>query len=207
VDNEEARGIAVDVQQNELWFTAGALTGDGNLKVLECGQKLTFEEVEEMRKRLKVSPRCVLVDSQYRQDYVFQTCAKYGWTAYRGVFRDAFNVEIDGETRQVPYSKMLPVQSGSGKRTYCINFCVNAIKDVVAEMRAGRMGSLLVPTDIDPRFKLHLNAEVKRRVVAGRDRREVEMWVRVGKRDNHMLDNVMALVGFGMVRRLITTDA
>ena len=207
VDNEEARALAVDVQQNELWFTAGALTGDGRLQVLDCGQKLTFEEIEETRKRLKIPPRCVLVDSQYRQDYVFQTCAKRGWTAYRGVFRDAFNVDIGGEIRQVPYSKMMPVQSGSGARTFCINFCVNPIKDVVAEMRAGRMGLLMVPTNIDPRFKQHLNAEVKRRVVAGRDRREVEMWVRIGKRDNHMLDNVMALVGFGMVRRLISSDA
>ena len=77
---------------------------------------------------------------------------------------------------------------------------------MIAEMRAGRMGSLLVPDDIDPRFKEHLNAEVKRKVVAGRERREQEMWVRIGKRDNHMLDNVMALVGMGMVKGLIQTN-
>lgn len=207
VDNEEARAITVDVQQNELWFTAGAITGEGSVQVLECGQKLTFDEIEAMRERLKVPKACVIVDSQYRQDYVFQMCAKYGWTAYRGVFREHFNVDIGGEVRQVPYSKILPVQSGSGARTKCINFCVNPIKDVVAEMRAGRMGSLLVPSDIDPRFKQHMNAEVKRKVVAGKDRREVEMWVRIGKRANHMLDNVMALVGFGMVRGLISADA
>ena len=207
VDNEEARVIGVDVQQNELWFTAAAITGEGNLHILDCGQKLGFEEIEEVRKRLKIPSRCVLVDSKYRQDYVFQTCARMNWTAYRGVFRDNFTLDIAGEMRQVPYSRLVPVQSGSGAKAKCISFCVNPIKDVVAEMRAGRMGSLLVPEDIDPRFKAHLNAEVKRRMVAGRDRREVEMWVRIGKRDNHMLDNVMAIVGFGMVRRLIAADA
>jgi ribosomal protein L39E len=49
-----------------------------------------------------------------------------------------------------------------------------------------------------------LNAEVKRKMRAGRDNREVEMWVRIGKRDNHMLDNLMALVGLAMVKRLIS---
>lgn len=207
VDNEEDRCMAIDVQQNELWWTAAAVTGDGHVQVLDCGQLLTFDEAEETRKRFKIPPRCVLVDSQYRQDYVFQTCSKYGWTAYRGVFREYFNLNIQGEIRQVPYSKALPVQSGSGARTFCVNFCVNPIKDVVAEMRAGRMGSLMVPSDIDPRFKDHLNAEVKRRVVAGKERREQEMWVRIGKRDNHMLDNVMAIVGFGMIRRLIQSNS
>lgn len=205
IDNEECRAIAVDVQQNELWFTVGAMSGSGTLQILDCGQALTFEEIEEKRKTYKVQPSRVLVDSKYRRDYVFQTCSKWGWTAYRGVFKESFNIIVQGKTLKVPYSNVIPVQSGNGSRTKVINFCVNQIKDVVAEMRAERMGKLLVADDIDPRFKDHLNAEVKRKVVAGRDKREIEMWVRMGKRDNHMLDNVMALVGLMMVKRLIQT--
>lgn len=203
IDGEESRGIAVDVQQNELWYTVAALGSEGVIQVLDCGQLLTFEEVEAKRRAYKVNPKCVLVDSQYRQDYVFQRCAEFGWTAYRGVAQESFQVNVGKEMIRVPYSKVIPVQSGSGKRTSVINFCVNPIKDVIAEMRAGRMGQLLVADNLDPRFKEHLNAEVKRKMRSGRDNREVEMWVRIGKRDNHLLDNLMAIVGLAMVKRLI----
>ena len=203
IDGEEARGIAVDVQQSDLWYTIGAMAAGGHIQILDCGQALTFEEIEEKRKAYKVNRQCVLVDSQYRKDYVFQKCSQFGWTAYAGVFKEFFNIKIKDETVRVPYSKTQPVQAGNGKRTTLINLCVNPIKDVIAEIRAGRMGRLLVPDNVDPRFKDHLNAEVKRRMVAGRDNREVEMWVRIGKRDNHMLDNLMALVGLAMVKRLV----
>jgi phage terminase large subunit GpA-like protein len=136
IDGEEGRGIAVDVQQNELWFTISALGGDGRVQVLNCGQALTFEEIEEKRKAYKVNPKCVLVDSQYRQDYVFQRCAEFGWTAYRGVAQESFQVNVGGEMVRMPFSKVIPVQSGNGKKTTVINFCVNPIKDVIAEMRA-----------------------------------------------------------------------
>ena len=206
IDGEECRAIAVDVQQNELWFTVAAMGYGGVLQILNCGQALTFEDIENMRIKYKIPSKCVLVDSQYRQDYVFQKCANYKWTAYRGVSRESFDIVIAGHTMRVPYSNLIPVQSGSGARTSVINFCVNPIKDVIAEMRAGRMGSLVIPSDLDPRFKQHLNAEVKRKVIAGRDKRETEMWIRIGKKDNHMLDNVMALVGLMLVKQIIKLD-
>ena len=203
IDGEEVRGIAVDVQQSDLWFTIAAMGANGHIQILDCGQALTFEDIEEKRKQYKVNAQCVLVDSQYRKDFVFQKCSQFGWTAYAGVFRESFNVTINGEVVRVPYSKTQPVQAGNGRRTTLINFCVNPIKDVIAEIRAGRMGRLLVPDDVDPRFKDHLNAEVKRRLLSGRENKETEMWVRIGKRDNHMLDNLMALVGLAMVKRLV----
>ena len=206
IDGEELRGIGVDVQQNDLWFTISAFSEGGKMQILQCGQALGFDDIEKLREQYKIPRPRVVVDSKYRRDYVFQQCSKYGWTAYRGVFKEDYLVRSGGEMIRAPYSEVVPVQSGGGGRTQAINFCVNPIKDVIAEMRAGRMGSLLVPDDIDPRFKEHLNAEVKRKVVAGRERREQEMWVRVGKRDNHMLDNVMALVGMGMVKGLIQTN-
>lgn len=206
IDAEESRAIGVDVQQNSMWYTVGAMTAEGVLQILDCGEALTVQEIEDKRIKYKVPKSCVLVDCQYRRDYVFQTCSTHGWTAYRGVPQDSFNITVKGKPVKAPYSHLIPVQSGSGAKTSVINFCVNQIKDVVAELRAGRMGRLLVPDDIDPRFKEHLNAEVKRKVISGRENKETELWVRIGKRDNHMLDNVMALVGLMMVKRLIRTN-
>lgn len=203
IDGEEARGMAIDVQQNSIWFTIGAMTGEGKIQILRCGELLTFEQAGELVKQYKIPGRCVLVDSQYRQDFVFQTCSKNGWTAYRGTNQESFPVNIAGKIVRVPYSKPIPVQSGSGARTVCINMAVNSIKDSIADMRAGRLGELLTPENISPQFKEHLNAEVKRRVTAGRENREQDLWVRIGKRDNHMLDNLMALVGLAMIKRFL----
>ena len=202
IDHESCRAMAIDVQQNEMWFTIAAMS-QGVLQVLNCGQLGTFEELESMRKAYQVKPKHVLVDSQYRQDYVFQTCAKHGWTAYAGVARDSFTERTPTGENKVPYSEPIPVRSGNGAKTWVINFCVNPIKDVIAELRAGRMGQILIPHDIDPRYQDHLNAEVKRTVISGRENKAVEMWVRMGKRDNHMLDNTMALVGLMMIRKLV----
>lgn len=203
IDGEEGRCIGVDVQQNSLWFTVAAMDGIGKVQILHCGELLTFDELVNIVAQYKVNPRCVLVDSQYRQDFVFQTCARNGWTAYRGTAQDAFQVNIGGTVTRVPYSRPIPVQSGSGARTTVINLCVNPIKDVIAEMRAGRVGEFLVPDDVDPRFKQHLDAEVKRRIVVGRENQERDIWMRVGKRANHMLDNVVAIIGYAMIKRFI----
>jgi hypothetical protein len=198
IDGEEARAILVDVQLNDLWFTIAAYSMD-RMRVLYCGQALSFDEIEKLREKYKVMRQRVLVDSKFRTNYVFEQCAMYGWTAYRGVFRDYYRI---GDMR-VPYSELVPVQSGSGKRTQVINFCVNPIKDALAEMRAGRLGCIEIADDIDPRYREHLNAERKQKVLAGREKRETEMWVRIGKRPNHMLDNTMGHVGLMMVLRLL----
>jgi len=203
IDNEECRSLAVDVQQNDLWFTVGAMGAGGVLQILNCGQALTFDEIDKLRAKYKINPKYVLVDSKYRQNYVIQKCAEYGWTAYRGVFRDSYDMVIRGSKTKVLYDGPVPVQSGSGARANAINLCVNPLKDALAEMRAGRMGKLMIPSDIDPQYKKHLNAEVKRKVVAGRDKKEVEMWIRINKRPNHMLDNTMALVGIMVIRQIL----
>lgn len=203
VDNERARAIGVDVQQNSLWFTVAAISGEGEIKVLNCGELLTFDELLKIQHKYQVKPSCVLIDSRYRRDYVFGQCADHGWTAYRGVPQESFSVNIAGTMTRAPFSALVPVQSGGGKKAFAINFCVNPIKDVIADIRAGRVGELQVPNDIDPRFEQHLNAEVKRRMTVGRENREQDIWVRIGHRDNHMLDNLMAIVGFSMVKRLI----
>lgn len=202
IEGEEARGMAIDVQMADLWFTVAAFSGEPRIQVLNCGQMFNFDEVEETRKKYKINPPRVLVDCRFRKNYVLEMCAKYGYTAYMGVERDEYKVTIGGEVTNVPYSNTQVAQSGSGKKAILINFCVNQIKDVIAEIRAGRMGELVVPIDVDKRFREHLNAEKK---AASKDNKR-HVWKQIAKRPNHMLDNLMALTGFGMVKGLIRTN-
>jgi phage terminase large subunit GpA-like protein len=81
-----------------------------------------------------------------------------------------------------------------------LNLCVNPIKDVLADLRAGRLGRWEFPDDVCPDFKQHMNAERKVSIVAGRDNRQVQIWQRIGKKDNHLLDTEMAATGFMMMR-------
>jgi hypothetical protein len=45
-----------------------------------------------------------------------------------------------------------------------------------------------------------MNAERKVSVVMGKENRQVELWQRIGKKDNHLLDCEMAATGFMMMR-------
>lgn len=208
IDFEAGRVLTVDVQQNSLWFLATAWTDEGTCKVLDCGEVLTLDEIEQVRQRLKIPPRCTMLDCGYRQDFVFQVCAQRGYTAFKGTGTvESFPVRGgDGKLRRMPYSKPIGVKSGSGANAVVINLCVNPIKDVVADLRAGRAGELLTPDDLGPDFKDHLNSEVRRMMVVGRERRERPMWVRVGKRHNHLLDCLMAATGFAMIKGFVKVD-
>ena len=200
-ENELGRALLVDVQMIGVWFTLYAYTSEEGMMLLHCGQALSLDEIEEIRKQYKVNPRAVLVDSQYRPSYVFQKCAELGFVAFKGVPKDDFSIIMeDGSTIKAPYSKVETVITGAGKRTAYINFCVGPLKDTLAEMRAGRVGTLLTPKDVDPRFRKHLDAEVKRSIEFGREKRMKDVWVRIGRKDNHMLDCSMAAVGYGAVK-------
>ena len=208
VDGESGRCVTVDVQQTGTWFTIWSCSPIGELRLLLCGEALTFEDIEAKRIQYKIQKYAVLVDSQYRQDYVFQRCAEFGWTAFKGVGRDEFSILLeDGTTIKAPYSKVETVLSGGGKRANYINFCVNPIKDVISDIRAGRVGAMFVPDDVDKRFALHLDAEQKRVVEFGKEKKQKEIWVRLGKKANHMLDCTMAAVGFFMVKGWVKPKA
>jgi len=200
MDGELGRGIQSDVQQVGVWFTVFAYTPDG-MALLACGEALSIDDLEPIRQKYKVTPRAVLIDSQYRPSYVFGKCAELGYTAFKGVPRDEFTVHLEnGESIKAPYSKVETVFTGSGKRTNYINFCVNPLKDAIDEMRSGRMGQLMTPNNVDPRYRKHLDAEAKRTIVFGTEKKMKEVWVHLSKRPNHLLDCTMAATGYGAVK-------
>lgn len=200
IDNEADRAMAIDVQQNSLWYSIRACTSEGDSKQLRCDQVHTFEEAEELRKQYKIRPACVLVDAQYRTDFVYQKCAEFGWTAYHGTQQDNYPIQTANGVIKAPYSRIQTGQAGNGKTVSFVMLCVNPLKDTLAEMRAGRMGLWQFADDCHPDFKQHMNAERKVTVIGGRDNRQIQLWQRIGKRDNHLLDTEMALTGFMMMR-------
>lgn len=200
MDGELGRCITVDVQQVGVWFTIFVFTA-GGMALLACGDALSLDEIEEKRKKYNVPQRAVLVDSQYRPSYVYGKCAELGYVAFKGVPRDNFTIHLEnGESIKTPYSKVESVFTGSGKRTFYINFCTNPIKDAIHEMRAGRVGRLMTPDNVDARYQKHLDAEAKRTIVFGHAKTMKEVWTHLGKRPNHMLDCTMAAVGYGSVK-------
>lgn len=199
IDNEEGRCITVDVQMADLWFTIAAINGESQIHVLLCGQAFNFAEIEELRAKYNVRPGSVLVDMKFRRDTVLQECNKYKWTAYRGVDRVDYLINVGDQRIRAPYSNPETVSSGSGKTARAINLCVNTLKDLLAEIRAGRAGDLFVPLDVDKRFRSHLNAE--RKGLAKDGRRMI--WKQIAKRPNHLLDTAMTCVGYGVIKGLL----
>jgi phage terminase large subunit GpA-like protein len=200
IDNEADRCLCADIQQNSMWYSIRACDSEGNSKLLNCGQLHTFEEIEAARIKYQVKPKCVLVDAQYRKDFVYQQCSKYGWTAYHGAQQDSFPINTASGIIKAPYSRIQSGQSGNGMRMSFLNLCVNPIKDVLADLRAGRLGRWEFPDDVSPDYKKHMNAERKVTVIEGKENRQRQIWQRIGKKDNHLLDTEMAATGFMMMR-------
>lgn len=200
IDNEADRAMAVDVQQNSMWFAIRACDSEGNSKQLKCGNVHTFEELEQLRAQYNIQAKCVLVDAQYRRDFVYQKCSEFRWTAFHGSFQDSYPYPTASGIIKTPYSRPQKGQAGNGKRVAFFFLCVNQIKDVLADLRAGRLSTWQFPDDTHPDYKKHMNAERKIMATVGKENRQQFIWQRIGKRDNHLLDCEMALTGFMMMR-------
>lgn len=201
LEGELGRGIEVDVQQASVWYTAFAYMPDEGVRMIDCGEAHSLDEIETKRKELGVSASAVLVDSGYRPTYVYSKCAQFGFTACRGTDKEEFILYLnDGSAIKAPYSKVETVMMGNGRMCHLIHFAVNPIKDQIAEMRAGRIGSIITPDDVSPNYKKHLDAETRRVVEFGREKKMREIWVKRGGQANHLLDCTVYAVGYGMVR-------
>lgn len=204
IDNEFIRFLTADVQRDHFWFVIRAWTASGDSKQLWCGKVETAAELEEIRKRYQVKPTCTFLDAQYQTDYVYKLCARYGWLSYHGSSQGKFPVrQKSGTTIFCPYSEFRPVRSSDGGKSMTISFSVNPIKDVLADLRAGRLGEWLFADDAIPEFRQHMDSERKVAIQSGRENKIVNVWQRIGKRDNHLLDAEMAQTGLAMIKGLI----
>lgn len=87
---KDERLMAVDKQEEHYWVEvrdfSRRLRGESRRKWF--GKLYSYEDIEQKRIELDVTPERLLIDSGYKAkgpDGVYSACARYGWTAVKGV--------------------------------------------------------------------------------------------------------------------------
>lgn len=187
--------MAVDVQQDSVWFVVRAFDKDGNSARLEYGNLPGLEEAEDVAKRWECVVR--FSDSNYRQGYVLDFCQRTDlWIPMLG--HDGLNVPIRWTQVQVDGGI---VKGRAAVRR--LMFRPMTWKDELDQRVRGKSPlKWALPLNPGEDYIKQLTAEVRVERRAQRGKIIVE-WQKV-RRNNHLLDcEVMLLAGFDAVRHFI----
>lgn len=86
----DERLMAIDKQEEHYWVEARDFSRrlSGESRRVWFGKCYSYEELEAKREEFKISPERVFVDAGYKSKGaggVYSACARYGWTACKGV--------------------------------------------------------------------------------------------------------------------------
>jgi hypothetical protein len=195
IDRQRGRGGDVP----HWWVEVRAWKADGDSRQLYFGRVETVEAVEEIRERLRVSPRKTIQDAGYDQNQVYQDSVRFGWMCWFGDNRASWDhVDAQGNRIKLPYS---PIQRTAipGVAVPFLRFAQDYGKDVLSRLLAGKGQRWETAKDTPPAYYEHCRAERKREVRPG-----VWKWQKIydGK-DNHGWDcSVMQVMLAIITKRL-----
>ena len=205
-DGELARFLCVDNQAGKAsqgegahrWYVCRAF-GNNESRIISEGRITTWEEVEELRITLGVSPMQTLVDIAWDTQAVQEVCVRYGW---QGLWGDNTNKDyfphheiFNGAKvlRKYPFSSANVGHVGLGKggitrQARYFFWCQQSIKSTYHRLRGGMANyRLTIPQDVSTEYQRHTASEYKRQEV---DRGGAKRWKWVvnKSRANHLLD-------------------
>ena len=204
-DGEVDRYITIDRQRGRAgdvphwWVEARAWDAEGNSRQLYFGRVETVEAIEEIRKRLNVSPRKTVQDAGYDPNQVYHDSLRFGWMCWFGDMRAGWeHVDADGRRVRLPFS---PVQRTAipGGAVPFMRFSTDYAKDVLARLIQGKGQRWETAKDTPPAYFEHCKAEHKREVRPG-----VWKWEKLHSgKDNHGWDcSVMQVMLAIVTKRL-----
>jgi len=137
----------------------------------------------------------VMMDTGYEPAMNRAICAAHGWTSIIGARHRHYVHHIRGRGVKKLWSPMQRASAG-GKQVAHYSICVDALKDVLAHLRAGRLAQWEIPGDVSEQWKKQMQSEVKQQVDG------VTTWKPI-KRHNHLWDcenyQVFAAMLFGIL--------
>lgn len=209
-EGEVMRCLLTDVQRDHFFVTARAWKADGSSRRLHCERVNTVEQVRALQHRMKIEDRWCGMDSKYDTDFVYNTCAKYGWLALQGDQAKSFR--FDPPRSRAYYKFYSPARkvTGSAGRPCNMMFWSNLqIKRILERLRNGprRIGdteeTTLVPRweverDITQEFQGHLFSEIEKDIISKVTKAITRAFVRIGSRANHTWDTSAMEVVFAL---------
>ena len=194
---EGIRFLAADRQAKggeHYFWVCRALGAGGASRLLGYGRCNTVEELEEVRKRLRVEPVNSLIDSGFKASEVYLFCLSAGWRPMKGDDAEWFlrTNKRTGRTvrklwRLLWVDPNFGMAGSRGRGTLAMYQWSNpTVKDHLALFTRGAVGQWTVPRTTGRDYFDQLTAEVREEREDARGRTKV-IWVQK-RRDNHYLD-------------------
>lgn len=192
IDDERARFLTIDAGGDHFWAVCRAWADGGSSKLLWFGYVATETDLENIRIKYNVEPRCTFLDIGFDQERMAEIIAKYGWRGVKGDGnrKSGWDWEIKtgpkkGESEARLYSKKWFAKGKSGARAECWHVATEQLQYILQRLINGDGAEWLAYDDAPPTYQKHLNGEF-----LGIDKdargREVPKWKRRGA--NHGRD-------------------
>jgi hypothetical protein len=207
VEENTARLMAVDVQQDCFYFVCRAFAKDGSSKLIDEGRLTTWADLEFKVTELGLDTqrniggmmaKLVVVDSGFRTDEVLDVCIRNRYIPAKGEDRlEGYGVKL-GKSLRKAISVIKPYRRG----WFLMLFSSPTAQDVLEWLRSGQGPAWTVAADASEEYKAHLDAHrkvMRRSPLTGR---ETYLWKQIGRRPNHMLDAelmILALAEYGNI--------
>ena len=210
LEGEKCRGMFIDRQLGHFWAVIRAFRKDGSSLLLWEGKIDDTRKIEEYRDRYKVIPRCTFMDSRFQPQVVCALCARMGYTAMLGSAESHWRhpSKVAGQKGPLrPYSPLDPVYVGN---TSCfrITFSNLGVKDVLANLRAGKGAAWEIPADTSANYDKQIDSEVKRITVSKVTKEKSERWMpRSAGYPNHLWDCEVMGTAFALSQKLLDGSA
>ena len=202
IDHEKQRMMAVDVQADHFKVVIRAFNHDHGSRQLTHQTLATEKEVRDLQLLYRVPNNFVFCDAGDRAQVVYAMASKYSWRCLIG--RDQQNGwahAIKGKKVDKPFSTPIRgdvTNSASGAFAYCWHWSNMRIKDLLAQLAAGK--GLLWQLPDDPSEEMIEAMESEKKDFA------TGIWKKVGKRRNHFWDCECMILAGSLAAGLITID-
>jgi len=203
IENEAARFMCIDRQQDHFWVEIGAFsTTEGpRYRQLYFGRVDTRDQLRSLQHRYKVADSCVAQDRGYRPSEVDRDCADFGWRSMKGFGRRTWTMREDASGQMINFPFSDPqVSDYRGGDVFFYNWSGDYFKDVLATALEGR-GDLRweMPKDVNPLYLEHLRGESKVEIRTG-----VWEWREVkSNAPNHGLDTSAMMLCVGTIAGIL----
>lgn len=191
---ESQRFITVDVQKDHFWAVCRAWARSGESKLVWEGKMLTFEEIHDLQLRLQIKGWRVLIDSGYNATQIYEQCVKYKWIALKGEDREYFSHHKKGKSFRRIYSTQQRGDPGIGKSTQGMKSCPlflwsnSAAKDILDRLKRNQGALWGIYKDVSAEYLSQMDSETKKLKHHRETGKERYVWVRIGRRPNHLWD-------------------
>ena len=186
IDGEARRFLTLDTQEDHFWGVARAWRTDGSSRLLWCGKLWQASDVEDVREKYDITPGLTFIDSHYQPAVVHALCEQYGWTSVVGTAQTYHVHKVRGRSIKRLWTRPQKIRAG-GKSIVHYGIAVEAVKDVLAQLRAGKLAAWEQPDDVDDKWRQHMGSEAKVTHTDPKTGRVKKGWRQIRKH-NHMWD-------------------